>query len=152
MDTWLLLRNLEANGERNRGLYVMKSRGTAHSNQVREFVLSDHGIELIDVYVGEGTVLTGSARIAQESRERAETRTARQMIEVKQREIERNRAVAEAEIAALRARIAAEDEDLKTLSAGSVIRAESLAAMQSELSLRRMADAPALGNGHPLRV
>lgn len=148
MDTWLLLRNLEANGERNRGLYVMKSRGTAHSNQVREFVLSDRGIELIDVYVGEGTVLTGSARVAQEARERAEALAARQLIEVKQREIERNRAVAEAEISALRARVAAEEEDLKRLSTGSVIRAENLATMKSELSLRRMADASARGNGN----
>ena len=61
VDTWLLLRNIEANGERNRLLFVLKSRGTAHSNQVREFVLTDHGIELVDVYVGAAGVLAGSA-------------------------------------------------------------------------------------------
>ena len=61
-DTWLLLRNVESNGERNRLLFVLKSRGTAHSNQVREFVLTDHGVELADVYVGPGGVMTGSAR------------------------------------------------------------------------------------------
>jgi circadian clock protein KaiC len=65
-DTWLLLRNVESNGERNRLLYVLKSRGTAHSNQVREFVLTDHGIELAGVYVGPEGVLTGSARFSQE--------------------------------------------------------------------------------------
>ena len=68
-DTWLLLRNVESNGERNRLLFVLKSRGTAHSNQVREFVLSDHGIALVDVYVGPAGVLTGSARIAAQQAE-----------------------------------------------------------------------------------
>ena len=67
VDTWLLLRTIETNGERNRGLYVLKSRGMAHSNQIREFVLSDNGIELLDAYPGPGGVLTGSARQAQEA-------------------------------------------------------------------------------------
>lgn len=71
MDTWLLVRNLESGGERNRGLYILKSRGMAHSNQVRDFVLCDQGVKLIEPYVGMGTVLTGSARAAQEARERA---------------------------------------------------------------------------------
>ena len=70
MDNWLLLRNVEANGERNRLLFVLKSRGTAHSNQVREFVLTDHGIELVEVYVGPAGMLAGSARLAQEAVER----------------------------------------------------------------------------------
>jgi len=52
MDAWLLVKNIESNGERNRGLYILKARGIAHSNQVREFVLTNHGIELIDAYVG----------------------------------------------------------------------------------------------------
>ena len=70
IDTWLLLRNHESNGERNRLLFVIKSRGSAHSNQVREFVLTDHGAELLDVYVGPNGVLTGSARIEQVAQER----------------------------------------------------------------------------------
>ena len=70
VDTWLLLRNVEANGERNRLLFVLKSRGTAHSNQVREFVLTSHGVELVDVYVGAAGVLAGSARLAQQATER----------------------------------------------------------------------------------
>ena len=65
VDTWLLLRNHESNGERNRLLFVIKSRGSAHSNQVREFVLTDDGAELVDVYVGPDGVLTGSARVEQ---------------------------------------------------------------------------------------
>lgn len=62
IDTWILLRDIELNGERNRGLYILKSRGMAHSNQVREFILTSHGAVLKDVYVGQGIVLTGSAR------------------------------------------------------------------------------------------
>jgi circadian clock protein KaiC len=77
VDTWLLLRNVEANGERNRLLFVLKSRGTAHSNQVREFVLTSQGVELVDVCVGAAGVLAGSARVTQQAAERdAELRVA----------------------------------------------------------------------------
>src|SRR5581483_6135469 len=65
IDTWLLLRDIELGGERNRGLYILKSRGMAHSNQIREFRLTDHGIDLIDVYLGPGGAPTGSIRLAQ---------------------------------------------------------------------------------------
>src|SRR5256885_13810972 len=71
MDTWLLLRDIELNGERNRGLYILKSRGMAHSNQIREFLLTPNGIRLVDVYLGPEGVLTGSSRQAQEAREAA---------------------------------------------------------------------------------
>ena len=67
VDTWLLLRNVESDGERNRLLYVLKSRGSAHSNQVREFMLTGRGAELVDVYVGPAGVVTGSARVGQGS-------------------------------------------------------------------------------------
>ena len=73
IDTWLLMRDIELGGERNRGLFILKLRGTAHSNQIREFQLTDHGVELRDVYVGPDGVLTGSMRLAQEAREKAET-------------------------------------------------------------------------------
>ena len=69
IDTWLLLRDIEIGGERNRGLYVLKSRGMAHSNQIREFRLTNNGIELLDVYVGADGVLTGSARLSQETKD-----------------------------------------------------------------------------------
>ena len=72
IDTWLLVRDVELNGERNRCIYVLKSRGMAHSNQVREFMMDNDGIRLVPVYVGAGTVLTGSARLSQEAQERAE--------------------------------------------------------------------------------
>jgi circadian clock protein KaiC len=72
VDTWLLVKHLEGNGEHNRVLYVRKSRGMNHSNQIREFLLTAQGIELADVYVGPEGVLTGSARQAQEAKEEAE--------------------------------------------------------------------------------
>ena len=73
IDTWLLLRDIELDGERNRLVYVLKSRGMANSNQVREFRFTGKGIELVDLYVGPGKVLTGSARVQQEARDAAES-------------------------------------------------------------------------------
>ena len=92
IDTWLLLRDIELGGERNRGLYVLKSRGMKHSNQIREFVIRPEGIELLDVYVGPEGVLTGSMRAAQEAREQAAALALRQEMEAKQREVDRLRA------------------------------------------------------------
>ena len=113
VDTWLLLRDVELNGERNRALYVLKSRGMAHSNQVREFLLTEHGIELRDVYVGAEGVLTGSARLAQEAREQAATLVRHQETERKRREIERRRQALEARVAALRAEFDADQSDMQ---------------------------------------
>ena len=83
MDTWITVQDIECNGERNRGLYVIKSRGMAHSNQVREFVLSSDGVRLVDVYVGPGGVVTGAARLAQESKDRQEEKERVEEIERK---------------------------------------------------------------------
>ena len=112
MDTWLLLRDAELDGERNRCLYILKSRGMAHSNQVREFLLTDKGIDLIDVYLGAEGVLTGSARIAQESKEKAIALVRQQQKECKQRELERGREALEAQIMHLRSEFAAREEEL----------------------------------------
>jgi len=71
VDSWLLLRELESDRERNRGIFIIKSRGMSHSNQIREFIFTDHGVELVDVYVGQDGVLSGSARIAQEAKEKS---------------------------------------------------------------------------------
>ena len=112
MDTWLLVRELEVNGERNRGLYVLKSRGMAHSNQVREFQMTGDGIRLVEVYVGPGGVLTGSARLAQEAREADEERARVQDIERKRKQLEGRRHALEAQVAQLRAAYEAEADDL----------------------------------------
>jgi circadian clock protein KaiC len=113
MDTWLLLRNLESNGERNRGLYILKSRGMPHSNQIREFTLSNHGAQLRDVYTGIAGVLTGTARIAQEARDGAEILARQQEIERKRRELESKHRAMEAKIASLRAAFAAESGEIE---------------------------------------
>lgn len=101
IDTWLLLRDLEHSGERNRGLYVLKSRGMFHSNQIREFVLTSHGIELLDVYVGKEGVLTGSSRITQEAKAVSEQLLHKQEIERKRLELDRKQKALEAQIALL---------------------------------------------------
>jgi circadian clock protein KaiC len=108
MDTWLLLRNIEFNGEHNRTIYVLKSRGMAHSNQVREFVLSSDGIELVDVYLGANQVLTGTARLVQEAQERANDELRRQNHDLKLRQLACKQKAIAAQIAALQAEDEAE--------------------------------------------
>jgi circadian clock protein KaiC len=112
MDTWILVKNVESNGERNRGLYVLKARGIAHSNQVREFVMTPHGIELIDAYLGSAGVLMGSARASQIARESAAEAERRQATERKERELERKRELYEAQVVALKSQYEAEREVL----------------------------------------
>ena len=117
IDTWLLVRDLEIGGERNRGLYVLKSRGMAHSNQIREFRLTSHGIELLDVYVGSEGVLTGSARLSQETKDDAEQLLRQQEIGTKQFGLERKRDAMEAQIVVLRSEFQAEEaEALKVIT------------------------------------
>ena len=101
MDAWLLVRTIESNGERNRGLYILKARGIGHSNQVREFLLTDQGIELIDAYIGADGVLMGSARSGQLARERATERERQQTTARKQRELQRKQELYEAQLRAL---------------------------------------------------
>jgi circadian clock protein KaiC len=100
-DTWLLLKTMEGNGELNRVLYVLKSRGMAHSNQIREFLLTSDGIELADVYVGPQGVLTGSARQAQEAQERSDGTARLDDLEQRRSNLERRREAVEAQTAAL---------------------------------------------------
>jgi circadian clock protein KaiC len=140
IDTWLLLRNIEIGGERNRGLYVLKSRGMAHSNQIREFTLTDHGVELTEVYVGPGGVLTGSARLAQEAQEQAAQLVRQQEIERRQRDLERKRKVMEAQIAALRADFEAEETETLQLVQQEQTRERRLTQDRLEMAASRQAD------------
>ncbi|MGV3723714.1 MAG: circadian clock protein KaiC [Actinomycetota bacterium] len=117
IDTWILLRFLESNGERNRALYILKSRGMAHSNQVREFVMSEHGVDLVDVYLGPNGVVTGSARYVQEAAERAARVARQQNLEMRQRELQRQRAAMERAISALQADFEAREDDFERLRA-----------------------------------
>ncbi len=126
MDTWLLLESTEAGGERNRTLFVRKSRGMAHSNQIREFVLTDHGLRLLDVYLGPEGVLTGSARLSQEVREKAAGTARRQEMERRRRELQGNRRIFETRMAMLRAEFAAEEERIQQSISESELLHEKL--------------------------
>jgi circadian clock protein KaiC len=139
-DTWIALRDIELNGERNRGLYVLKSRGMAHSNQIREFLLTDGGIDLQDVYIGTGGVLTGSARCAQEAKERAEALARRQEIERKRLLIELKRKKLEATVADLQAAFDAEREELERLIAEEKAQTDLADDNAGQLARLRRAD------------
>ena len=141
MDTWLLLRDLELGGERNRSLYILKSRGMSHSNQLREFLLTDHGVDLLDVYLGSEGVLTGSARLAQEAREKADAVARQQEIERKQRELERKKRMLEAQIAELRAEFESEEEKLGLAISQQKARESQLVQDRVAMGQSRKADA-----------
>jgi circadian clock protein KaiC len=109
IDTWLLLRDIDSGGEKNRCLSILKSRGMAHSNQIREFLLTDHGVELRDVYVGPEGVLTGSARLTREAEDKALQLVRSQEVELRRIELERKRTTLDAQIAMLRAEFAVQE-------------------------------------------
>ncbi len=111
MDAWIKLEDIEADGERNRVLYLIKARGLSHSNQVREYRITDHGIDLIEPYIGPEGVLTGTARATQDAREQKAARRRRQDVERRRRELARKREQLEQQVAALRAALAAEEEE-----------------------------------------
>ena len=140
IDTWLLLRDIEVNGERNRGLCILKSRGMAHSNQIREFLITNHGVELRDVYVGPGGALTGSARLAQEAEDKAAQTAREQDLEQQQFELDRKRQALELQIASMRAEF--EQEEAAYLNAMKHGRAREVLRMQERVNigLRRKAD------------
>lgn len=150
IDTWILLRDVEVNGERNRCLYVLKSRGMAHSNQVREFLLTDRGVQLIPAYLGAGTVLTGSARMAQEAREKAAALTRQQETQQKRKELDRKRAEMESQIALLKAQFAEEVERLNSLILQEEDQERRLA--QDEMEMSKIRKVEAAGNGRTLSV
>ena len=141
VDTWLLLRNVESNGERNRLLFVLKSRGTAHSNQVREFVLTDHGAELVDVFVGAAGMLTGSARLAQQAAEREAQLRQADDVEHRRRELRRSITEHEAHFAAVQDQIAAERAELDRVGLRERHQAADTGADEVAMGKRRWADA-----------
>ena len=116
MDSWLLLQDFEGNGERNRVLYVLKARGMAHSNQIREFLISDRGVDLVDAYIGPSGVLTGSARAAQGALENAAVLASQQEAAQLKREVERKREAIERQISGLRADYETEAEELRRIA------------------------------------
>jgi len=140
MDTWLLVRMLESNGERNRILYILKSRGMAHSNQMREFVLSDKGINLVDVYVGPGTVLTGSARLQQEAKDRADMESLKQSSQLRERELEQKAAALRAQADGIAAELANIQAELQQSRQIDDQRRDTLARQRRDIAIVRKAD------------
>jgi len=140
MDTWIMLRDMETNGERNRGLYIFKSRGTPHSNQVREFLMTCNGIELLDVYTGPGGAMTGALRAAQEAKERAQALELQQEIQRMQRELARERQALEARIALLRSEFEAREDSLERSISQAQSRKDVLAEERMEIARLRKAD------------
>lgn len=137
MDTWISLKDLEANGERNRVLYLLKSRGMNHSKQLREYRLTDQGIELVDAYIGPDGVVTGAARLAQEARERDAEIQRRQMTERRRREVARKRAATERQIAELRSAIEADEAEIATLIEQEEARETVIGADREAMAISR---------------
>ena len=139
-DTWIRLRDIEFGGERNRGMYILKSRGMAHSNQIREFVLTGKGVNLLDVYVGPSGVLTGSARLSREAQEKAKDLVRQQEAQIKQLNLERKRKAMEAQIADLRAEFKTEEAEVKKLIKQDKLRQQKVSQDREAMARIRKAD------------
>jgi circadian clock protein KaiC len=140
MDTWLVVRNLESGGERNRALYLLKSRGQAHSNQVREFVLSDKGLDLLDVYVRDGEVKIGSEKLAQEERDKEKALIAREQAQVKGLNLKRYRKTIAAQIEALKAELESREAEARIEMATEKQRVTNIGHAQQIMSRHRGMD------------
>jgi len=139
-DTWILLRDTEFGGERNRGMYILKSRGMAHSNQIREFVLTDKGVNILDVYVGPSGVLTGSARLSQETQEKAKDFVRQQDAQIKQLDLERKRKAMEARIADIRAEFKTEQAEVEKSIKQEKLRQRKVSQDREAMAKIRKAD------------
>jgi circadian clock protein KaiC len=139
MDTWISLTDVEASGERNRVMFVLKARGMSHSNQMREYLLTGSGIRLIEPYVGQDGVLTGAARQAQEARERSEAWERAQAADRRARDLDRRRASIERQIAELRAGLEAEENEFAMLASQEAGREDALTAQRAAMAAKRSA-------------
>jgi circadian clock protein KaiC len=139
-DTWILLRDIESDGERNRCIYVLKSRGMAHSNQLREFVITAKGIKLIAPYIGPGGVLTGTARMNQEAKEKFAALQRDFEISRKQREVSRKRRALEAQAASLQAELVTVDREAEDLTRENKKREQQAHVDQADLAKSRGAN------------
>jgi circadian clock protein KaiC len=141
IDTWFQVRDIEIAGERTRGLYLVKSRGMGHSNQVREFLITSHGVDLIPVAVGPNGVLTGTARIHLEMEQRAQAIARQQEIERKQRALLRKSKSLDNQIESMRADLAAEEEEQRSIVTELHEREQRLAESRMRLAEGRSARA-----------
>jgi len=134
VDTWISVRDLEGVGERNRGLSILKARGMAHSNQVREFLVTDNGIQLLDVVIGPMGIITGASRLSQRLQEQAALTQQQQELSRKDRELERKRRVLEATIANLRTEFESVEEELRRVNDEELARQQALDQARSSAS------------------
>jgi circadian clock protein KaiC len=137
VDTWLLLRDVEVNGERNRLIHVLKARGLAHSNQVREFIITSQGLRLIPPYLGPAGVLTGSARLSQEANEAAERLQAAEEMQRQKMTLAHRRRTIEGQIAALRAGFKAEQEEFSRTAAARRLQEDRVASERAAMARSR---------------
>jgi circadian clock protein KaiC len=140
VDSWLFTRDIELDGERNRALYVLKSRGMAHSNQLREFLLTERGVDLLDVYVGPEGVLTGSSRLSQEAREKATALARQHEASRRERDRMRKREALEARIEALRKEFEVEEDEADTSGTQDAAREEIIVENRAAMGRSRQAD------------
>jgi len=140
VDSWLLIRDIEFNGERNRGMYVMKSRGIGHSNQVREFIITAAGLDLVDVYLGPEGVLTGSAREAHIVKEETGLALQGYAVSRKDREILRKRRMLESQIANLRTEFESVEEELNKVYMEEELKKNIQEKNRNDLAKKRLGD------------
>ena len=141
MDSWIVVRNVEHGGERNRALYILKARGLDHSNQVREFIISDKGVDLVDVYTGDGEVLFGSARLAQKERDQQKALEQKEQTELRRLNLTRHRKAVEAQIAALQSELHAREEVERLENSVQQQRQDKISKSRQVMARQRSADA-----------
>ena len=154
MDSWILLQDLENNGERNRGLNVLKSRGMSHSNQAREFLITEKGIDLVDTYLGPTGVLTGAARVGQVARERSVLQRLEHELGSRKNALQRKQAAIQRQIATLQAEGDTEEEEFRRFDEQVRDRALARTVERTEMGLARHADSSngALAPRRPARA
>ena len=140
MDTWINLRRQENDGEQSRLIRIIKSRGMPHSNQVREFLITGSGVELVDVYLGPSGMLTGTARASEEARLHEERRRRSREVERKQREHEHRQAVLQAQIATLQIELENSSADLEQVIEEAKEQERHLSEQREQLARLRQAD------------
>jgi circadian clock protein KaiC len=140
IDTLISLQDIESAGERNRGLSIIKSRGMAHSNQIREYTITDSGIEIADVYLGPAGMYTGTARYVQEAQDRAELESYGDLIRAQQQELERKRRAMEAQIQSLRDEFEAHEESVNRQMKSEKLKQQTLVSDLEKIGKLRRAD------------
>ncbi len=137
IDAWLLLRNLETTGERTRSLCVLKARGMNHSNQVRELVIGDRGVDLVDIVIGPAGILTGSARAAQAALDSTVQDAQQRQALTLRRALARKRAAKDARIAELNADYEAEASAVQSTIAQAETQSRTEQASRIQLAWER---------------